>query len=136
MAAPGQLDNNMLHAREEDYLAGRSSPQVPGLQLRQESVGSPQMISTVTLTIITEAPGGATVTQTVTETADTPAHAFSTAAPIALMREASNTTVADAYRPWLVNTSTGLQLRASFTGLVSWFAVLLALDIGFNSYWW
>jgi len=46
MVAPGSVNEELLRMREADYLAGRQLPEVPGLQLRQESIP----VTTVTTT--------------------------------------------------------------------------------------
>jgi hypothetical protein len=65
LAAATEVDESLLHAREVEYLAGRELPQIPGLQLRQESAGGqgfgPTATVWVTMTTTVTA-GGLVVT--------------------------------------------------------------------------
>ncbi|KAI1811665.1 hypothetical protein GGS20DRAFT_88341 [Poronia punctata] len=107
MVAPGSLDNELLREREIDYLAGRQLPEVPGLQIRQESIP----VATVTATH-TES-----FTWTVTWSPTPTLAPFLSADPVASSID----------RPWVVTQSDSTRHEASFCGLVLWFAVVLLL---------
>ncbi|KAI0125073.1 hypothetical protein BJ170DRAFT_685943 [Xylariales sp. AK1849] len=53
MSGTTQVDMEFLHAREVEYLAGRELPEVPGLELRQDSAGG-QGFGWTTTTWVTE----------------------------------------------------------------------------------
>lgn len=53
MTAAMEADQSLLHAREVEYLAGRELPEVPGLQLRQESAGGQGFGFTTTVWVTT-----------------------------------------------------------------------------------
>lgn len=113
MVAPGFVNEELLRVREADYLAGRQLPEVPGLQMRQESIP----VATVTTTFT----DSVTLTLTFTPTA-TP---FLTSSP----EESSSIN-----RPWVITQSDAPCLEASFTGLVLWVALVLLQDYWINGY--
>lgn len=54
MVAPTGADDKLLHEREVRYLAGRRDlPEIPGLHLRQDSVGPPDFPGLTTTTWVT-----------------------------------------------------------------------------------
>ncbi|KAH9994739.1 hypothetical protein F4779DRAFT_217407 [Xylariaceae sp. FL0662B] len=137
MVAPGAVGNELLRAREADYLAGRPVQDVPGLHLRQESI-------TGTATVTTTMTFSVTVTGAAADAAAAAAAAV-TAAPIPTPFLDSNgndtggagITTTSAYRPWVV-TSAGANNHSrasSFAGLVLWIALLLMQDYWTNGYW-
>ncbi|GAW27346.1 hypothetical protein SAMD00023353_11200090 [Rosellinia necatrix] len=113
MVAPGFANDELLRAREADYLAGRQLTEVPGIQLRQESVD----VATVTTTFTDQ------ITLTITMT-PTPAP-FMTSSP----EESSSID-----RPWVITQSDSSRFKASFSGLVLWIAIVLLQDYWFNGY--
>ncbi|KAI0019095.1 hypothetical protein F4780DRAFT_780799 [Xylariomycetidae sp. FL0641] len=159
MAAPGTDDASLLAEREADYLAGRSVAEIPGLQLRQDSVGPAVVTTTVTemgnagagpaaLTTLTATvwntvtySGAATVPVTMSDATSataaaqqltpTPFFDSSARAPVPL----ASTTSAD--RPWVITRSAAGRSRggrASFSGLVLWFVFVLFQDYWLNGY--
>ncbi|KAI3321487.1 hypothetical protein HD806DRAFT_523967 [Xylariaceae sp. AK1471] len=113
MVAPGSINDELLHVREADYLAGRQLSEIPGLQLRQESIP----FATVTATFTDH------VTLTVSfSPTPTP---FLTASPV-------TTSIS---RPWVITQSDSSRLKASFSGLVLWIAVVLLQDYWINGYY-
>ncbi|KAI1120183.1 hypothetical protein F5Y10DRAFT_273313 [Nemania abortiva] len=112
MVAPGFINEEMLRVREADYLAGRQLPEVPGLQLRQESVP----VTTVTTTFTDHI----TLTMTLSPS-PTP---FLTSSP-----ESSSIN-----RPWVITQSNSSRFKASFSGLVLWIATVLLQDYWLNGY--
>ncbi|KAI0403092.1 hypothetical protein F4802DRAFT_324322 [Xylaria palmicola] len=112
MVAPGFVNEELLRAREADYLAGRQLPEIPGLQMRQESVP----VTTVTTTFTDH------VTMTLTwSPSPTP---FLTSSP-------QSTSI---NRPWVITQSDSSRLHASFCGLVLWIIVVLLQDYWINGY--
>ncbi|KAI0096397.1 hypothetical protein GGR51DRAFT_30911 [Nemania sp. FL0031] len=112
MVAPGFINEEFLRVREADYLAGRQLPEVPGLQLRQESIP----VTTVTTTFTDQ------ITLTITMSpSPTP---FLTSSP-----ESSSIN-----RPWVITQSNSSRFKASFSGLVLWFATVLLQDYWLNGY--
>lgn len=111
MVAPGFLSEELLRVREADYLAGRRLPEIPGIQLRQESVS----VATVTTTFIDHV----TLTLTVSPPPPTP---FLTSSP-----ESSSIN-----RPWVITQSDSSRFKASFSGFVLWFAIVLLQDYWIN----
>ncbi|KAI1392552.1 uncharacterized protein F4822DRAFT_425756 [Hypoxylon trugodes] len=127
MVAPGVVDNDILRSREDDYLAGREVADVPGLQLRQESIAGHGQTTTVTTT----------VTDFIT-VSYAPVTYFSTASSELLettqaAEEVPHTTSTSANRPWVVPISKAASERPSFFGLVLWIALVVALDYWMNS---
>ncbi|KAL7620958.1 hypothetical protein AAE478_008269 [Parahypoxylon ruwenzoriense] len=122
MVAPGVVDNEFLRSREDDYLAGREVADVPGLQLRQESIAG---VGTTTVTT--------TVTDFIT-VSYSPVTIFPT--PSALLEtsaDAADTTPTFS-RPWVVPISRSTRSRPSFFGLVLWISLVLMLDYWMNGY--
>ncbi|RWA14166.1 hypothetical protein EKO27_g908 [Xylaria grammica] len=112
MVAPGFIDEELLRVREADYLAGRQLPEIPGIQLRQESVP----VITVTTTFTDH------VTLTITLSPSlTP---FLTSSP-----QSSSIN-----RPWVITQSGSSRFKASFSGLVLWIAVVLLHDYWINGH--
>ncbi|KAI0410900.1 hypothetical protein F5X98DRAFT_384612 [Xylaria grammica] len=112
MVAPGFIDEELLRVREADYLAGRQLPEIPGIQLRQESVP----VITVTTTFTDH------VTLTITLSPSlTP---FLTSSP-----QSSSIN-----RPWVITQSDSSRFKASFSGLVLWIAVVLLHDYWINGH--
>lgn len=111
MVAPGFIDEELLRVREADYLAGRQLPEIPGIQLRQESVS----VATVTTTFIDHV----TLTLTMSPPPPTP---FLTSSP-----ESSSIN-----RPWVITQSDSSRFKASFSGFVLWFAIVLLQDYWIN----
>lgn len=119
-----------LDSREIEYLAGREVPELPGLALRQNSVGA----GTVTVF------GTATITVTTTATAPLPVSVV-TPFPRASGQASNlpgqgavttffenNDTQAAPTRPWMVTASETGRYQASYLGLLLWAAGLLVLD--------
>ncbi|KAJ8109154.1 hypothetical protein ONZ43_g6211 [Nemania bipapillata] len=112
MVAPGFVNEELLRVREADYLAGRQLPEVPGIQLRQESIP----VVTVTTTFTDQI----TLTMTLSPS-PTP---FLTSSP-----ESSSIN-----RPWVITQSDSSHLKASFAGLVLWITLVLLQDYWMNGY--
>ncbi|KAI1272695.1 hypothetical protein F5Y07DRAFT_287924 [Xylaria sp. FL0933] len=112
MVAPGFINEELLRVREADYLAGRQLPEIPGIQLRQESVSAVTVTTTFTDHI--------TLTITLSPT-PTP---FLTSSP-----QSSSIN-----RPWVITQSDSSRVEASFSGLVLWIAVVLLHDYWINGY--
>ncbi|KAI0390675.1 hypothetical protein F5Y17DRAFT_468777 [Xylariaceae sp. FL0594] len=115
MVAPGTVNDDVLRLREADYLAGREVADVPGLQLRQESVPA----TTVTTTYTEH------LTWTVTLTPTPTPYPFLPADPVA----------SSINRPWVITQSDSSRSRSSFSGLVLWVALVLLQDYWMNGYW-
>ncbi|KAI1748822.1 hypothetical protein F4782DRAFT_534101 [Xylaria castorea] len=112
MVAPGFINEELLRVREADYLAGRQLPEIPGIQLRQESVP----VTTVTTTHTDH------FTMTITwSPTPTP---FLTSSP-------QSTSI---NRPWVITQSNSTRLHTSFSGLVLWIAIVLLQDYWINGY--
>ncbi|KAI0869719.1 hypothetical protein GGS24DRAFT_493552 [Hypoxylon argillaceum] len=112
MVAPGFINEELLRVREADYLAGRQLPEIPGIQLRQESIP----VVTVTTTFTDHI----TLTMTLSPTL-TP---FLTSSP-----ESSSIN-----RPWVITQSQSTRFQASFSGLVLWITMVLLQDYWMNGY--
>ncbi|KAI0425870.1 hypothetical protein F5Y09DRAFT_334590 [Xylaria sp. FL1042] len=112
MVAPGFINEELLRVREADYLAGRQLPEIPGIQLRQESVSAVTVTTTFTDHI--------TLTITLSPT-PTP---FLTSSP-----QSSSIN-----RPWVITQSDSSRVEASFSGLVLWIAAVLLQDYWINGY--
>ncbi|KAI3330620.1 hypothetical protein F4824DRAFT_331632 [Ustulina deusta] len=110
MVAPGFINEDLLRVREADYLAGHQLPEIPGIQLRQESVP----VVTVTTTFTDRL----TLTITLSPT-PTP---FLTSSP-----ESSSIN-----RPWVITQSDSSRVGASFSGLVLWIVAVLLQDYWIN----
>ncbi|KAI5922292.1 hypothetical protein F4810DRAFT_290890 [Camillea tinctor] len=145
MVAPAGADPELLRLREADYLAGKDTlADVPGLELRQESIGGGYTVTTTVTQLVPVPPpaptptpepdqgggaGGQGVGPVVTPFAPT------TQAPE--MPPPAESTTAD--RPWMITRSVGAPARrqpraVSFSGLVLWLAVLLVQDYWINGY--
>ncbi|KAI0534400.1 hypothetical protein GGR58DRAFT_505363 [Xylaria digitata] len=112
MVAPGFINEELLRVREADYLAGHQLPEIPGIQLRQESVP----VVTVTTTFTDH------ITLTITLSPSlTP---FLTSSP-------QSTSI---NRPWVITQSDSSRFKASFSGLVLWIAVVLLQDYWINGH--
>ncbi|KAI0439960.1 hypothetical protein F4803DRAFT_494855 [Xylaria telfairii] len=112
MVAPGFINEELLRVREADYLAGRQLPEIPGVQLQQESIAQ----TTVTTTFTDQ------LTMTITwSPTPTP---FLTSSP-------QSTSI---NRPWVITQSNSTQLQTSFSGLVLWIAIVLLQDYWINGY--
>ncbi|KAI8957819.1 hypothetical protein F5Y11DRAFT_65655 [Daldinia sp. FL1419] len=126
MVAPGMVDTELLRSREEDYLARREVKEIPGLQLRQESVAGAGMGMTITVT--TTVTDFITVSYslfTYTSTPLTPSPFLETT------QAAAAVTTSSISRPWVIPVSEGTEgarSRPSFFGLVLWVAFVLMLD--------
>ncbi|KAI1825003.1 hypothetical protein F4861DRAFT_538455 [Xylaria intraflava] len=114
MVAPGFINEELLRVREADYLAGRQLPEVPGLQLRQESIP----VATVTTTLTDH------LTFTITMS-PTPTPFLTDSSP-----ESSSIS-----RPWMITQSNSSRFRTSFSGLVLWIAIVLLQDYWINGYY-
>ncbi|KAI0192821.1 hypothetical protein F4808DRAFT_453379 [Astrocystis sublimbata] len=114
MVAPGSVNGELLRVREADYLAGRQLPELPGLQLRQESIA----ITTVTTTFTDQ------VTATITWSPSPTPAPFLGSSP-------DSTSIS---RPWVITTSNSTRLQKSFSGLVLWIALVLLQDYMINGY--
>ncbi|KAI0857309.1 hypothetical protein F4860DRAFT_506168 [Xylaria cubensis] len=112
MVAPGFINEELLRVREADYLAGRQLPEIPGLQLRAESVP----VTTVTTTFTDH------LTMTITwSPTPTP---FLTSSP-------QSTSI---NRPWVITQSNSTRFQTSFSGLVLWISIVLLQDYWINGY--
>ncbi|KAI1499973.1 hypothetical protein F5X99DRAFT_430051 [Biscogniauxia marginata] len=145
MVAPGTVDHELLRAREADYLAGRQTlPEVPGLQLRQESVGgggdggaggaggaSPMTVTTTVTELVTQQPQQQPQPQDVSSSpAITP---FVAPSPITPAPDLTATSSPD--RPWMITRSGSSRPQASsFLGLVLCFAFIILQDYWINGY--
>ncbi|KAH9895514.1 hypothetical protein F4778DRAFT_783871 [Xylariomycetidae sp. FL2044] len=116
MVAPGGINEETLKAREDDYLAGRQLAEVPGLQLRQESVGLVPTVTTTTTTCIT------------VRATDPPSPTpfFESNLP--------DPTATSMNRPWMVTASGAGHTRTSYAGLVLWIIFVLFQDYRINGY--
>jgi hypothetical protein len=133
MIASGQASEDLLKAREDDYLAGRPLTDVPGLKLRQESVGpmggEPIMSVTATTTVTFYTP--------LSFPTPTPFFASSknSAGNGSDLGVAGGADIATyATRPWLVSSNKAMPRsnNPSNIGLVVWMALLIAQDIWFD----
>ncbi|KAI1116599.1 hypothetical protein F5Y14DRAFT_439740 [Nemania sp. NC0429] len=113
MVAPGFINEELLRVREADYLAGRQLAEVPGIQLRQESIS----VATVTTTFVDHV----TLTLTISPPPPTP---FLTSSP--------ETTSIN--RPWVITQSDSSRFQASFSSFVLWIAVVLLQDYWINGH--
>ncbi|KAK9775158.1 putative SURF1-like protein [Seiridium cardinale] len=114
-----QLDN-----REEEYLAGQELPEVPGLQLRQDSAGpyTYTVWATATVTTTTNGPLPVTiVTPFSTPIAGTGAQSSNLPGlgPVTSFFEA-NSTQATSTRPWMITASETGRHLPSYLGLIVW----------------
>ncbi|KAI1176432.1 hypothetical protein F4777DRAFT_266778 [Nemania sp. FL0916] len=114
MVAPGFVNEELLRAREANYLAGRQVPEVPALHLRQESVP----VATITTTFTNQ------VTMTITGTLAPSIDPFLTSSP-------ESTSIS---RPWIITRSESSRFPPSFSGLVLWITVILLQDYWINGY--
>ncbi|KAI1261589.1 hypothetical protein F5Y18DRAFT_194836 [Xylariaceae sp. FL1019] len=126
MVAPGPVSDEVLRAREADYLAGRQLTEVPGLALRIES--APQSVATATVTTTFTAPATATFTITVPPTSTPLAYGDGGDG------DTSTTASSSLNRPWVVTQSTASRADTSYIGLVLWIAVVLLQDYWINGY--
>ncbi|KAI0468956.1 hypothetical protein F4859DRAFT_192426 [Xylaria cf. heliscus] len=110
MVAPGFINEELLRVREADYLAGRQLPEIPGIQLRQESVTAITVTTTLTEHFTT------TCSQTPTP--------FLTSSP-------QSTSI---NRPWVITQSNSTRFQTSFSGLVLWIAIVLLQDYWINGF--
>ncbi|KAM0816310.1 hypothetical protein AB5N19_02112 [Seiridium cardinale] len=122
-----QLDN-----REEEYLAGQELPEVPGLQLRQDSAGpyTYTVWATATVTTTTNGPLPVTiVTPFSTPIAGTGAQSSNLPGlgPVTSFFEA-NSTQATSTRPWMITASETGRHLPSYLGLIVWAVSLFILD--------
>ncbi|KAI8627867.1 hypothetical protein F5Y19DRAFT_477038 [Xylariaceae sp. FL1651] len=113
MVAPGSVNDELLRAREADYLAGRQLPEIPGLPLPQESVP----FTTVTTTFTDHVTLTLTLSPTLTP--------FLSSDPTSSIN-----------RPWVITQSGSSRFKASFSGLVLWIAIVLLQDYWINGYYW
>lgn len=122
-----RLDN-----REVEYLAGRELPEVPGLQLRQNSVdGNTVTIwGTVTVTTTATAPLPVTI---VTPFPKASAQAGQGQGSVTPFFDANNTQ-ATPTRPWMVTTSKTGRHQPSYLGLFVSVIGMLVLDYA-QGYW-
>ncbi|XXH03133.1 hypothetical protein Hte_009526 [Hypoxylon texense] len=123
MVAPGTVDNRLLQSREEDYLARREVKDVPGLQLRQESVAGFGPTTTITTT----------VTDFIT-VSYSPITISPTPSVFVQDSQAAEVTATSASRPWVVPLSPAARSRPSFFGLVLWISLVLTLDYWMSGY--
>ncbi|OTA98447.1 hypothetical protein M426DRAFT_17417 [Hypoxylon sp. CI-4A] len=123
MVAPGIVDDGLLRSREEDYLAGREVAEVPGLQIRQESIAGFGPTTTITTTV--------TDYITVSYSPITSPTPFLENSQHAAEQPPTTTT---ASRPWIVPTSKTTRSDPSFFGLVVWIAFVVMLDYWTNAY--
>jgi len=126
MVAPNHFSGELLRSREDAYLEGREVLPIPGLKLRQESVGpDAQQTATVTLTVISPAEASLlTVTQTATATttiklAPTLADTFSPSLRMLNHSDAEPSIENDTpYLPWLISTAGAQSHQPSFVSFV------------------
>ncbi|KAI1766786.1 hypothetical protein GGR53DRAFT_518862 [Hypoxylon sp. FL1150] len=126
MVAPGTVDDRVLQSREDDYLAGREVKDVPGLQLRQESIAGFGPTTTITTTV--------TAFITVSYS---PVTIFPTPTPSVFVQDsqaAAEVTATSASRPWVVPLSPAARSQPSFFGVVLWISLALTLDYWMNGY--
>lgn len=116
-----------LESRELEYLAGRELPEIPGLQLRQESAGGYTYTTwaTTTVTIITTAPLPVTVV-TPFPNANQQAGNIPGNGPVTVFD--TNNTQASPTRPWMVTASETERHLPSYLGLFVCVTTLLVLD--------
>lgn len=118
-----QLDN-----REVEYLAGRELPEVPGIQLRQNSVDGNTVTvwGTVTVTTTATAPLPVTIVtpfpKAVGQAGNVPGQG-----PMTSFFDANDTQAAPT-RPWMVTVSNTGRHLPSFLGLFISLTGLLVLD--------
>ncbi|KAI1436972.1 hypothetical protein GGR50DRAFT_692695 [Xylaria sp. CBS 124048] len=132
MVAPGFVNDELLRAREEDYLAGRQLPEVPGLQLRQESVP----VATVTTTLTDHLTFTITLSPTPTPfLTDSPQETpfLTDGSPTPFLTDSSPES-SSINRPWVITQSESSRFQASFFGLVLWMAVFLVQDYWIHGY--
>ncbi|KAI2472310.1 hypothetical protein F4781DRAFT_438525 [Annulohypoxylon bovei var. microspora] len=122
MVAPSRVDNELLRSREEDYLAGREVANVPGMQLRQLSIGFGQTttVTTMVTAIITVPYSPVIVSPTPTAFLETTSAAEVTATSVS--------------RPWVIPVSQGVRAEPSYLGLVLWITAVLIIDYWMNGY--
>ncbi|KAI0883848.1 uncharacterized protein GGS22DRAFT_189819 [Annulohypoxylon maeteangense] len=123
MVAPVTVDNELLRSREDDYLAGREVANLPGMQLRQESIafGETTTVTTMVTAIVTVSYSPTTISPTPT--------AFLETTSLAVV---STTSVS---RPWIIPVSRALRMEPSYFGLVVWVCVVVIMDYWVNGYW-
>ncbi|KAI1380007.1 hypothetical protein F4677DRAFT_301684 [Hypoxylon crocopeplum] len=126
MVAPGRVDDELLRSREEDYLAGREVAEVPGLQLRQESIAGMGQTTTVTTTVT----DFITVSYSPITYSPTPSAFLETSQAAEVTTTATSTT-----RPWVIPVSTAVQSAPSFFGFVLWILVVLIVDYFMHGYY-
>ncbi|KAI1632343.1 hypothetical protein F4809DRAFT_656566 [Biscogniauxia mediterranea] len=152
MVAPGSaVDRELLRAREAAYLSGREPlPEVPGLQLRQESVGGagpgpgPAVVATTTVTVLVPVPPTPSPEQDQDPNASARAGAgagaitpFAGPTPTPTPTEAPAAAATSSLdRPWMITRSVAARPPAasSFAGLVLWLGVVLVQDYWINGY--
>jgi hypothetical protein len=113
MVAPGSINDDLLQVREANYLAGRQLPEIPGFQIRQESIP----VTTVTATFTDHV----TLTVSISPT------------PTSLLT--ANPVTTSISRPWAITRSDSSRFEASFSGLVLWIAIVLLQDYWTNGYY-
>ncbi|KAK6086106.1 aspartyl-trna synthetase [Seiridium cupressi] len=121
-----------LDSREEEYLAGQELPEVPGLQLRQDSAGpyTYTVWATATVTTTTNGPLPVTiVTHFSTPISGTGAQPSNLPGlgPVTSFFEA-NSTQATSTRPWMITASETGRHLPSCVGLIVWAVSLFILD--------
>jgi hypothetical protein len=123
-----------LDSREIEYLAGRELPEVPGLQLRQDSADGNTITAwataTVTVTLTTNGPLPVTMVTPFTLPSPGPGGQAGDPqgqGPVTTFFE-SNHTQAAPTRPWMVTANEMGRNRPSYLGLFLWAAGLLVLD--------
>ncbi|KAI0173618.1 hypothetical protein GGR52DRAFT_543780 [Hypoxylon sp. FL1284] len=124
MVAPGTVENGLLRSREEDYLAGREVKDVPGLQLRQESIAGFGQTTTITTTVT----NFFTISYSPITMSPTPSIFLQNS-------QAAEVTATSVSRPWIVPLSPAARVLPSFFGLVVWIAVVLAFDYWMTGYY-
>lgn len=129
MVPPSTVNDELLRSREKDYLAGRQVADVPGLQLRQESIAGFGQTATITTTVT----DFVTVSYSPVTFAPAPSM-FSDGSPAAEVTATAIATATSASRPWIVPLSAAARSRPSFFGLVLWLLSVLVLDIWMNGY--
>lgn len=117
-----------LDSREIEYLAGRDLPEVPGLQLRQNSADgfTYPAWATATVTVTTTAPLPVSVVTPFPGASGQAGNLPAQGSMTTLFE--NNNTEAIPTRPWMVTASETGRQQPSHIGLLFWAAGLLVLD--------
>jgi hypothetical protein len=121
-----------LDTREVEYLEGRELPDVPGLHLRQNSVGgytfTTWATATVTVTISTNVPLPVTVVTPMPVMSGQVRNLPGQGSELATTILEVNKTDAVPTRPWMVTVSDTARRQPSYFGLFLWAVGLLVAD--------